>query len=161
MSKSISSSSSRWAAAVAALFVASLVTVSVVFAHPSSLECGTDATTRLAVGKAIMGMNTIAGDPKADNITVTVKTLGTAKSVVVDAGANNFFALRLMGGGSLAPADATLNLTSQCNVQVYTPNGAGGKYVAAIKGGAAGGKVVLGYNSQGPAVAVKIIEASL
>jgi len=51
------------AAVLAAAMVCHLAT-----AHPEGLECGTDSTTRLALGKVIMGLPVLAGTGGDGNV---------------------------------------------------------------------------------------------
>ena len=97
-------------------------TATMVAAHPSSLECGTDATTRLRVGEKIM-MASVANAVAPFGATVAV----SGANVTVTANAGVFFAARAVGAGAtltISAADTALAATTNCASQVFY-NGTG------------------------------------
>ena len=104
------------------LFLLACTAATMVAAHPSSLECGTDATTRLRVGEKIM-MASVADAVAPFGATVAV----SGAKVTVTANAGVFFAVRAVGAGAsltLSAADTALAATTNCTSQIFY-NGTG------------------------------------
>ena len=124
----------------------------VAMAHPASLECGTDSTTRLALGAQVMGGAVTEGDPEKDGVkAIFDKTSG---QVAVAARSGTYFAVRLMGGGALAPLaqEVGLNQTADCKSQAYVAvdHAAGGVYNFTATGYSSDGYIAVGYSADGP-----------
>lgn len=104
------------------MLTAVLCLVSII-GHPSSLECGTDATTRLIPGRQMV----MSGDvtPPAQGVTpvvVQLKMVGKLLTAIAEVPNGNFFALRVMGGGTVAgTSNSTFVVpTKNCTAQVYS-----------------------------------------
>ena len=90
-------------------------------AHPAGLECADDATTRLVVGKTIMG-HPVAAAPAANPVAIAYDTYSQTLSVTAAAGV--FFAVRASDGVSLydlaaAGTGATVAMSTNCTSQAY------------------------------------------
>ena len=111
---------------------------------------GTDSTTRLALGATVMGGPVTEGDFGKDGVkAIFDKTSG---QVAVAAPDGTYFAVRLMGGGSLVPIDTLTNQTSACKSQAYVALGHadGGVYNFTASGHSADGYIAVGYSAAGP-----------
>jgi len=106
-------------------------------AHPASLECGTDETTRLSVGSTIMGKR-VGTSGLLDGVIVGNTCYGGVMMYwSVQAPNGTFFAARVMGGGAIDEESlrnqSTLKITGQsgpdhCPQQLYTDTAPGGHY---------------------------------
>ena len=104
------------------MFSAAVSVLAVLHAHPSSLECGDDATTRLSVGSTIMGAPTVAA--AAGQTDIVVKSTGNG-GITITANTGFYFAAKAFGDGAvLTTSSAIVPFTSNCTNQVYF-NGTG------------------------------------
>ena len=90
------------------------------------------------------------GDSEKDGVkAIFDKTSG---QVAVAAPDGTYFAVRLMGGGSLVPKDSGTNQTSGCKSQAYVALGHadGGVYNFTAAGHSAEGYIAVGYSAAGP-----------
>ena len=112
------------------ILLAALEGPAAVQAHPSSLECGTDATTRLRYGATIMGRK-VGMSGLLDGVIVGNTCWGGVMQYMsVTAPNGTFLAVRVMGPGEIAPAslENQTALKFTCPKQVYTQTAPGGRY---------------------------------
>jgi len=145
---------------LAMALVAALVQVD---AHPSALECGTDATTRLVPGRAMVMQGPVTKDPGGTGMAAKLAGAGKSLMVTISAPKDFFLAARVMGGGSLVPIkgagnNANLNTTANCTAQVFTTAAVSttATYTVGVVGGTANSYVLLGFTdgSTGPGIFV-------
>ena len=98
------------------------ILIAAAFAHPSSLECGTDATSRLALGSIVMNGPVTA--PPADGCTccpVSAVYHKATQELTVLYPLGIYYAVRVFGGATIeVPASPELARTANCSSQVYT-----------------------------------------
>jgi len=109
------------------LAVAALVQFTpAIWAHPSSLECATDATTRLVPGRDDIMEGPATAQPPGFGMSAALKSSSaTQYTVTITSPRSVYFAARVMGGGILTPRaidSKMLNNTANCTAQVYTSN---------------------------------------
>lgn len=107
--------------------------------------------SRIAVRRRhqIMGGPVVAGKP-SDGVSAAWSTDKSQITVIMPAG--QFFAAKLIGGGSMKPAPP-LVLTNDCTNQVYTPDApvpTAATYKIAVAGATAKSSVLIGYTAIGP-----------
>ena len=126
------------------MFSTAVSLLAVLHAHPSSLECADDATTRLVVGATIMGAPTVAA--AAGETDIVVKSTGNG-GIAIMANTGFFFAAKAFGDGAvLTTSSALVPFTSNCTNQVFF-NGTGAEASATytLTANAKATSVVVGY----------------
>jgi hypothetical protein len=116
-------------------------------AHPASLECGTDQTSRMQIGQVVMGGAVAAGSP-ADGVQVAYDAKSGAVGVVAPKGF--YFAVKMFGG-DLKTTNPNLVATSNCTSQFYTTTGNGGLFnLTASLSSTSAPYIAVGYSNSGP-----------
>eukprot|EP00038_Savillea_parva_P027723 m.61122 g.61122 ORF g.61122 m.61122 type:complete len:204 (+) comp8003_c2_seq1:29-640(+) len=146
-------------ALVATALVATAMLTAPTHAHPSGLECGTDSTTRLQLGKTVMEGPVTDGSFNADGVEVSFR-LGKEKepsevyvSVDKTVATAMFFAARIVGPGTLriAKGNPFLAMTANCTKQLYTNVTSNhGVYVFYAEGATEASRIHVGYSDKGP-----------
>jgi len=134
------------------------------WAHPVSLECATDATTRLIPGREMIMQGDVTPPPAGTGLTATIiKTQKGTLAANVTVPRYFFFAARLMGGGTLTPTSSELSLTANCTVQVYQVASASTtvSHIIDIAGADKGGYVTVGFTDGSFGPGVFVVNATL
>merc|ERR1712159_9635 len=141
---------------IEALCLTLCLSLALVAAHPSGLECGNDNTTRLSVGQTIMGNKVVAAPADAP-----VKLSINGDDVTVTAPAGTYFALKSFGKGAkltLSDKEAHMAPSENCTNQIYT-NTTSTTYTLKQHGAT---RLVVGYNigaNSGSAPTVALVSA--